>query len=227
MDGSLADLGLIEHFRKELTQIESRLASAPFPFNLRRSGDLVARARDRLLDVQQAIELLESLPVGALSYVQQRAGLPETEWPTPGQVRWYLSWKSLAERGARCRRVTRRGKPCRAKPLPGSQSCRYHLKPGEYDVSVRFIRGVIRETQDAVRALGSRPASQPLECTAETWTWAEEMVCEFALDPGDSALYEAYCELRKFAVEGTIPLWAFRTMVFRWATVEDFFYPAP
>lgn len=135
---------------------------------------------------------------------------------------------SLAERGARCRRVTRRGKPCRAKALSGSHACRYHLKPGEQDVSVRFVRGAIRETHDAVHALGSRPAAKPLECTAgDTGTWAEEMVCKFSLDPGDSALYEAYCELRPFAVEGTIPLWAFRTMVFRWATVEDFFHPAP
>lgn len=188
----------------------------------------MARARDRLLDVQQAMELLESLPVGALSYVQQRAGLPGTEWPTPGQVRWYLNWKSLTERGARCRRVTRRGKPCRAVALPASQACRYHQKPGEYDVSVRFIHGAIREIQDAVRALGSRPAAQPLECTGgETGIWAEEMACEFSLDPGDPALYGAYCELRPFAVEGTIPLWAFRTMVFRWVTVEDFLHPAP
>jgi len=228
MDGSLADLGLIERFRNELTHIESRIASAPFPFNLRRSGDLVARARDRLLDVQQAMELLESLPVGALSYVQQRAGLGETEWPTPGQVRWYLNWKSFAERGARCRRVTRRGKPCRAKALPAIHACRYHLKPGEYDASIRFIRGVIRETEDAVRALGSRPAANPLRCTADdTATWADEMAREFSLDPSDSALYEAYCDLRPFAVEGTIPLWAFRTMVFRWVTVDHFLHPAP
>src|SRR5690606_23410156 len=90
MDGSFADLRLVKRFQEQLTDIESRIACAPFPLGLKASSGLVARACKSLAEVEEAVTDLELLPVGALSYVQRRAGIAETEWPSPRQILRYL-----------------------------------------------------------------------------------------------------------------------------------------
>lgn len=230
MSGSIADLGLIERYKNQLTDIERRIAEAPFPFDLGASSRLVARAHARLVEVEEAISLLESSPVGALSYVQQRAGLGQTEWPSPRLIRKYLDCTSLIVTKERCRQHSKQGQRCRSKTTPGSKFCYSHRMNPNGGMSVKLFRELCKQLENAISELGPRPASEPLQSTGDPEdpesmsTWAEEMVCEFALDPSDSALYEAYCELRPFAVEGTIPLWALRTIVFRTAADNNTIY---
>ncbi len=230
MTGSIADLELIARFKDQLSDLETRIATAPFPFDLGASSNLVARARERLTDVEKLIGLLENSQVGALSYVQWKAGLRETEWPSLRQIDKNLDYTSLVVPKERCRHVTKRGRRCRSITIPGCKVCWSHRTNPNEGVPVKLFRHFYQQLVIAISEFGSRLASKPLENTGDPedpesrFSWAEEMVCDFALDPNESALYEAYCDLRPFAVEGTIPLWALRTMVFRRATDANTIY---
>ncbi len=225
LQGRVMGLKKLESIESALAEIDRQLESPAIPFDMKMFRNRVADARRVVREAFRAEKVLMKFPVGALTYVQRRAGLRETAWPTPRQVTWFLDSRSLPRTKHNCGALTVKGVPCRRQRLLGAGACAVHAdEMDRLDSKIHWHERAAAIRQSAFE-IARHPADRPLgpvvqegtgmEC--EYFSWAEEMILAFDLDATDNALYDAYVELRPSAVSGDIPLWAFRTAVQRLA----------
>ena len=225
LQGRVMGLKKLESIEIALAELDRQLESTAIPFDMKKCRNTVADARRVVGEAFRAEKMLMKYTVGALTYVQRRAGLRETAWPTPRQVTWFLDPRSLPRTRSICGRMTQKDRPCRRQSLPGTGACAVHAD----EMDRLESRSYWQECRDLVREsafeIARHPADRPLgpveedgtgmEC--EYFSWAEEMILAFNLDATDNALYDAYVELRPSALSGDVPLWALRTAVQRLA----------